>query len=74
MLADTEIDEAWIATVLAAENDRMLPEYIPRYDDEVTDNEVDEDRVSPGVDTTSLADVIDKAYADEKDVILKLYR
>ena len=35
---------------------------------------LDDDRVNPGLSSATLADVIDKAYVDEKDVILKLYK
>ena len=73
-LADSEIDEACIDMVLAADNVRMLPEYNPRYDDEVSDKDVDEDSVSAGLSMMMLDDLIDSAYADEKDAILKLYR
>ena len=74
VLADTEIDEAWIDIVLAADNVRVLPEYRPRYDDEISDKDFDEESVNPGLFMTTLDDVTDKAYADEKDVILKLYK
>ena len=60
--------------VLAADNVRMLPEYNPRFKDEVSDNVVDDDSVRPGLSNTTLADVIDMVYADDSDITLKLYR
>ena len=67
-------EDAWTDMVLAADMVTMLPEYRPRYDDETSDNVLDDDRVNRGLSRTKLDDLIDSAYADDKDVILKLYR
>ena len=74
MLADTGIDEAWIDMVLAAVTVRMLPEYKPRFDDEMSGNGVDDDSMSAGLSTTMLGDLINKAIGEDKDVVLKLYK
>ena len=54
------MDEAWIDMVFTADKLRMLPEYRPRYDDEVSDRVVDEDNVRTGLSTTILDAVIDR--------------
>ena len=73
--ACSEIDEPRIDMVLAAENVTRLREYKPRYDDDFSDNVIEDDRVMPSeLFSTTFEDVIDKVKADDIDVILKLYR
>ena len=68
------MDEPLMDMVLVAERVTMLPEYKPRYDDEISDKVADDDSVSAGLSTTMLDDGIDKAIGDDKDVRLRLYR
>ena len=65
-------DEPWIDMVLAPEKLKMLPEYNPRYEDDMSENDVEEESVSAGLSTTTIAEVTDRVYADDSVVMLKL--